>query len=257
MPQRNLSAVLRQWHQRAGLLAFSFLIWLGVSGFLINQSARWGYDTVRLDWPWLTALYGLGTEPPDRGFEAQDYWLAYAGDRVLLNGEPLEHIFGAPRGLVVQDDGQQRLLFAATSDAVIVLGPEGALIDDLRSPVLPLHTVHRVGIADNAVVVEGDDTVQSLDGGLSWTPATVDDIDWSRETALSEDQRTALVPYSRPSISIERILVDAHSGQLLGRYGVWLVNAVACVTVILGISGVWMTWRTGRNRRRRQRAAAV
>ena len=57
-PRRNLSIFLREWHKRAGLFAFLFMGWLGLSGVLINQSPGWGYDTDRIYWRPVMWLYG-------------------------------------------------------------------------------------------------------------------------------------------------------------------------------------------------------
>jgi hypothetical protein len=251
-PARNLSAFLRQWHQRAGLMVFLFMIWLGISGFLINQSASWGYDTSRIDWSWVTALYGVYPEPPRNGFSHAEHWLAVAGDRVVLDGQPVEHPMTTPRGMVAGEDAGQALLFIATAEALVVLKPDGTLYDELRPPLIPAAPLRRIGAIGDALIIESDAVYSSTDAGFSWQPIQAEAIDWSAAAALSDDQREALIEYSRPSIPLERVLVDAHSGQLFGRYGVWVVNAVAFIAVWLGISGVWMTWRTSRRKRQRK-----
>src|SRR5579863_634663 len=58
-PRRNLAATLRLWHQRAGLAAFLFLGWLGLSGVLLNEASDLGLNSVRVGWSWLMAIYGL------------------------------------------------------------------------------------------------------------------------------------------------------------------------------------------------------
>lgn len=256
-PSRNLAATLRTWHQRAGLFAFIFLIWLGVSGFLINQSSRWGYDTVRIDWPWLTSLYGIKAAPPAEGFASDGHWITTDGEHLLLDGNPTSHRVDTIVGMATgQLDPSTPLLFVATRQALLALTPDAQLIDEMRPPALPLSEIQRIGMREDSIVLAGDEMLRSTDAGMTWSPTSAEGVEWSEPVTLSEAQQAAVAPHSRPSMSVERILVDSHSGQIFGSYGVWVMNGVAFITVILGISGVWMTLRTSFNRRKRQRAAA-
>ena len=47
------------------------------------------------------------------------------------------------------------LLFVATSSSVIMLTPDGGRYDELRSPILPVSNVRRIGkTADGAIAVQ-------------------------------------------------------------------------------------------------------
>ena len=43
----------------------------------------------------------------------------------------------------------------------------------------------------------------------------------------------------RPQMSVSRILADAHSGRLFGRYGHWVVDAVGIAALLLALTGAW------------------
>jgi len=251
-PKRNLTATLREWHKRAGLFAFTFMAWLGASGFLINQSASWGYDTTRIDWGWVMALYGLHPEPPQAGFRAGTHWLAETRDHTLVDGQPLALPIHQPRGFVVGGTAERPLLFVAAAESLLLLTPQGERIDELTPPILPVSSIRRIGSLrahPGTIAVQDLDAFQSSDGGDSWTPVAPGEVDWSAAASLSPQQREALLPYSRPSVSLEHILVDAHSGRLFGNYGAWLINCVGLAAMLLAISGIWMMWRTSRRRR--------
>lgn len=253
-PRQNLTMKLRKWHQRAGLAAFLFMTWLGATGLLINQSAPWGYDTLRIDWPWVTnGLYGLSAVPPQEGYKAGGHWITKAGDAIVLDGEAVEYAMNDPHGMAMGEGPEQALLFIATRSSVVVLTEQGAIYDELRSPVLPVSEPQRLGTrdADGAVVVAGaDDAYASTDGGFTWQPADdVADVRWSEAEALAEAEREALMPFSQPSMSVERVLLDVHSGQIFGDFGKWVVNIVGVLAIVLGITGVWMYWRMNRRRR--------
>ncbi len=249
-PKRNLTMTLREWHKRIGLFAFFFMGWLGASGFLINQSAEWGYDTVRIDWGWVMALYNLHPEPPATGFTSGGRWLAITSDYTLLDAQPLAERIAEPLGFVAGGSAQKPLLFVATAGALTLLTPDGGLYDQLQPPILPVSSIRRLGTtADGAIVVQDLDAFQSADSGDSWTPVDPTQVTWSAVTRMPESNREALLPYSRPSVSLEHVLVDAHSGRLFGNAGAWVINLVGFSAMWLALSGVWMWWRIRQNRR--------
>ncbi len=253
--RRNLSVFLRTWHKRAGLFAFAFMIWLGASGFLINQSAEWGYDTARIDWPVITSLYGMRASPPREGFTAGDAWLARGGDDVFLNGAPIDYPVGEPVGMIRSDASGQTLLYIATRESLLLLQRDGSVYDELTPPILPVREVRAIGTTGNAIVVEGaQDTLVSTDGGLRWNAMGNRDVQWSTSSTLSAAQRDMLAPYSMPSLPLERALLDLHSGQIFGDAGTWVVNIVGLMSIWLGISGLWMTLRLQRQQKRRAKA---
>ncbi len=249
-PKRNLMMLLREWHKRLGLFAFIFMGWLGLSGFLINQSAGWGYDTIRVDWGWVMALYGLHPEPPRTGFTADGHWLAVTSDYTLLNAQPLPERIEEPLGLVTGGSPERPLLFVATNSSLVMLTTEGERYDELRPPILPVSTVRRVGMtAEGAIAVQDLDAFQSSDDGDSWTPIDPQRVRWSGVEQIPTAERDRLMPYSKPSVSLEHVLVDAHSGRLFGELGAWVINFVGFAAIGLSISGIWMWWRIRSNRK--------
>jgi hypothetical protein len=226
--------------------------WLGFSGVLLNQSASWGLDAVRLGAPWLMSFYGLHAEPPLTGFSADSHWLAVTPDATILDGKPLSMMIPGPRGFVSGGTVEHPTLFVASADSLVLLTPTGGRIDELRSPILPVSTIRRVGIVNGPggkIAVQDLDAFQSEDEGETWKPVAPSEVRWSGSQALSEVERTQLLPYSRPTVALEQILIDAHSGRLFGRYGPYVINAVGLAALWLAISGAWMMWRTSRRRR--------
>ncbi|HEY1077100.1 MAG TPA: PepSY-associated TM helix domain-containing protein [Fontimonas sp.] len=249
-PRRNLTMTLREWHKRVGLFAFAFMGWLGASGFLINQSAEWGYDTVRIDSPIVMALYGLHPVPPATGFSSGGRWLSVTSDYTLLDAQPIAERIHEPLGFVAGGSEAKPLLFVGTSGSLTLLTTDGALYDQLQPPILPVSTIRRIGTtADGAIVVQDLDAFQSKDSGDSWTPVDPTQVTWSVATRMPEENRQALLPYSKPSVSLEHVLVDAHSGRLFGNVGAWIINLVGFGAFWLSLSGVWMWWRIRQNRR--------
>ncbi len=250
----NLAPVLRRWHQRFGLFAFLFMAWLGASGFVLNQSAGWGLDAVRTDADWLMGLYGLHPEAPEQGFLAGDHWLAQTSEKTLLNGRPLEETIPSPLGLALGGSPDKPLLFIGAEDRLVIVDAQGHRIDDLRAFSLPISAIRRVGeVPGQGVAIQDLDIFVSPDG-LGWNPLPPGtEVRWSTPRSLSAEQRELVLPHAKPTVAVEQVLIDAHSGRLFGRHGPWLINAVGLSAVFLGISGAWMYWSTARRRRQRKR----
>ena len=256
-PKRNLSATLREWHKRAGLFAFLFLGWLGLSGILLNEASDLNLNGVRVGWPWLMSIYGLHADPPSTALPAGGHWLAVAGDSTVLDGKPLAQPIDAPLGFVAAPEPGQtssQMLYVARTDSVVLLKPDGSRVDELRMPPLPIEAIRRIGAVEGhagSIAIQGGDTAyQSDDEGESWKPVSATAVQWSVRQPLPQDQRQRLLPFSRPSVSVQQLLVDAHSGRLFGRFGTFFIDAVGLAALLLASSGVWMTWRTSNARRK-------
>ena len=259
-PAKNLTMVLREWHKRAGLFAFVFLGWLGVSGIFLNEASDLDLNAKRVGWPWLMSIYGLHPEPPQAGLGAGGHWLAMAGDNSVLDGKPLAQSLDAPLGLVAAPEPGtpgKVMLYVAQADSVVLLRPDGSRVDELRMPPLPIAAIRRIGTVNGepgSIAVQGSDTAyQSGDEGESWKPVAATAVQWSARQPLPQDVRDALVPYSRPSVSVQQLLVDVHSGRLFGRFGTYVIDVVGLAALLLATSGVWMMWRTSSARRKNQR----
>ena len=256
-PRRNLSIFLRDWHKRAGLFAFLFMGWLGLSGILINQSPSWGYDTDRIYWSWVMWLYNLEPEPPQAGYVAGGYWMANTPEGTVVNAKAVIPPVKLPLGMVAGGTEKEPLLYVANAEHVAVITPEGSRYDELRSPILPVESLRRIGSVigvPGSIAVQDLDAYQSLDGGNSWQPIDPSKVEWSVTREIPAAERDRLVPFSRPFVTLEHVLVDAHSGAIFGRGGVYVINTVGVAAVWLAISGVWMWWRANRRRVQGQRA---
>ena len=253
-PKRTLTATLREWHKRAGLGAFLFMGWLGITGVMLNQSASWGLDTKRIDWPWLMAVYGLHAQSPETGFTADGHWLAVMDQHAVMDGRLLSLTVKSPLGFAVSGDAEHQRLLVASYDGVLLLSPQGARIDELQTGfTLPVKTIARIGEAEDiagTAVIEDRDLYGSLDGE-SWRPLPANTrVRWSQSESLSQKQREQFETYARPSVAAEQVLIDFHSGRLFGRFGPYVVDVVGLAALWLAISGVWMMWRTNQARRR-------
>ncbi len=62
--------------------------------------------------------------------------------------------------------------------------------------------------------------------------------------ALPGDVAQAVLAHSRAhTLTLERVLLDLHSGRIASRFGVWFMDGIALVLISLVISGLWIWLR--------------
>jgi hypothetical protein len=250
----SLTASLRKWHQRLGLTAALFLIWLGASGTVLSRSDQLGFDAMRLRWDWLSAWYGLNAEAPRMGFEADGHWMAATRENTLLDAREVEPRIPPPIGLVTLAGADGPRLVIGTADSLVITAPDGERIDELRAPILPVDSLRRIGLsADGGIAVQDYDAFESRDGGNTWQPVLPQSVAWSQPKPLPAGQRQAIEQFAKPSVLVEQVLIDLHSGRLFGAIGAWIITLVGLLALGLAVSGVWSWWRIRQSRARAAR----
>lgn len=246
-----LTAQLRKWHQRFGLAAALFLIWLGSSGAILSRSDQFGFDAMRVRWDWLTAWYGLSAEAPRMGFEAHGHWMAATRESTLLDARVVEPRIPPPVGFVPLAGMIGRQLVIGTTESLVIVGEDGVRVDELRAPILPVASLRRIGTtADGGIAVQDFDAFESRDGGNTWVAVLPQSVNWSQPAPLPSAQRKAIEQFAKPSVLVEQVLIDLHSGRLFGPIGAWIITLVGVLALGLSISGVWSWWRIRQSRQR-------
>lgn len=233
-----LRASLMRWHRRLGLAAALLVLLAAVTGIVINHADALGLPQRHLQAPWLLRLYGIAPPVLRGAWPAGPRWVSQWGTRLALDEQPL------PAPEVEQVLGVFALgdwLVVADRQQLVVLGSRGELIDRLAMPAGSAAV--RAAAAGSAVVVEAADGRQlRSDEALStWSAAaTPAPATWAVAQSLPAKMHDALLARWRGGgISVERLLLDLHSGRWLGRGGVWLMDAAAIVLIVLAASGAW------------------
>ena len=256
-PKLNVSMLLRKWHQRVGLFAFVFMGWLGFSGVLLNQSVSLGFDAIRVDSTALMSLYGLHTQVPENGYRSGSHWLVTTTENTVLDDIALAQHIPSPLGFVDIKNAFGETLYVATSDKLTLLSPEGVVIEEQSGFMLPVGHIRNLGLIERGgssyLALQGENTYITEDG-LTWNELNnSDDVSWSRLVDLTDEAISDVEPFAHPTVALEQVLIDLHSGRLFGSIGSTVINIVGIAAVFLSITGIWMTWRTGRMRNARSK----
>lgn len=238
-----------RWHRRIGLCLFAFLLFLAVTGFMLNHSPGLKLGEIRLTNHLLMSWYGLSDEPV-RGFHVEKNWLFVAGSDQLWLGEHSVATCHSPlRSVASKSD----FLLALCADSLLLLTAEGQLIESV--PVTQLFTgkPEQLGVSGDTVYVSQDgkwflfdtDSMQ-LSKAEGVTPQTHEAQNLPRQLAANIEAEHGV-----SGISLETLLLDLHSGRFFGDIGVWIVDLLALLICVLAVTGVysWFNFQRLRGKR--------
>ncbi|HEY9147495.1 MAG TPA: PepSY domain-containing protein [Gammaproteobacteria bacterium] len=243
---------LYQWHRYLGLAVALLAVVLALTGVMLNHTEQLDLDKRQLSQRGLLAWYGI--EPPSgRFFRAGEQWLSQWGEQLYLGRNELS--YRHPHPLV----GAVRLpamIVAASDNELLLLTPEGQLIERLDG----LGGIPS-GIKEIALSATGQVRLKTSGGGVighpdsdSWQPEGPSAGQWPATATPPPWLRRALAQqHPGPSLSLERVVLDLHSGRLFGSWGHYLMDGAALLLLLNAASGVWIWWRRHRQQQRRRR----
>lgn len=248
--KKKKTSTMRRLHRPLGAGAAIFVIFMVLSGIGINHSDRLGLNQRHLSQPFLLNWYGLKGPEEIHGFAVGNNWLSFAGSQLYLNDIRVETISNGVGAVALGD-----LLVAAGSDELLLLNQAGQLIE--RSPWGPpgADVIESIGVfADRTVVVQSANQLWVADAELlNWQPAEETNTAprWSSSETVPLNLREAVTQqYRGDGPSLERVLLDFHSGRIFGSIGLLVYDLLALAVGFLAISGVILWLRGRRNGKR-------
>jgi len=234
----------RRWHRWLGVVLALPLLWLTGSGLVLRHADALGLHEKRVRSIRLLRHYGLIPEGRARSGSVGGRDVSEWGGILFVDG------------VVVEDSG--RLLGAvhhggdlvvATPEALLVYGPSGSLVDRLGEASLPGTPLEGVGAGSRgAVVVKvGGEAWEISDDLLSFARAR-GDVNWSMVTLAGAGEQGELerILGAQAGISVYRLWLDLHSGNLFGGPGKAIVDLSAVGIIVLTLIGAQLVSRKKR-----------
>jgi len=231
-----------------GLASVFFVLMLSVTGLALNHSSDWQLDRRYVKWSWLTSTLGVRAPDPAASFADRGHRVTLLGRRAYFNSREIPRELDSLKGLVTA----RELAIVATQGAILLLTLDGELVEhiDLTSD-LP-GPIERIGIANERPVLEtgGSYLIGDADvtGFSRWPVEDRGDVAWSTASDPSPAELAAIKDmYRGRGLTVERLLIEIHSGRILGAAGPLLLDLVAVGLIVLSISGL-VVWVRGANR---------
>jgi hypothetical protein len=233
-------------HRYVGLSSAALVLILSATGLMLNHSDDLDMDTVYIQNGSLLSWYGISAPQRMTSIALGDEFITSVDARIFRNTTALQVIDSPLLGALDYQD----MHVLATANALFVFANDWQLIERLDSAagspldLLAIGTTNRGQLA----LQTANGYLLADENLLEWQIVESATATWSQEVETPASIETALlIAHRGKGLSLERVVLDLHSGRLFGIAGVLLVDAAAVLFLILACSGIWL-WA-----RRRQR----
>ncbi len=237
------------WHRILGLWAAVFVLILSFSGIMLNHTEKLGLDRNYVTQDWLLDWYGIRPDIDLTVFHVGSHRIVHTGKALLFDDRHLipteEPLIGAVQTGPV--------IFVAMRNSAILLTTRGRLVERLGpASGLPAMMLKLGTDPNGRVVVATAGGLMRADGSLlKWHKYTATAVRWVRPSRADPALRDRLARKARARIlKWQQVVLDLHSGRILGRTGVVVMDLSAILLILLSVSGFYL-WLQGKKRQRR------
>ncbi|WP_126456664.1 PepSY domain-containing protein [Sulfuriflexus mobilis] len=230
------------WHRYIGLSVALLTVILAVSGLMLNHTDRLGLDRQHVASEWLLDWYGIEAPARLSSYPVAQEHVSLVEDRLYLGQRVLPGHYTQLVGVLSFD----KLIIIAVDQQLLIATSGGEIVERIGEveglPAAPL-AIGRLGnrqlalrTADGIYLTNVEFTAWQA-GSLAPT-----DIDWSTPGTLPDKLgQTLRRHYQQSTLPVERVVLDIHSGRILGSFGVYLMDIAAILLIILAASGslIW------------------
>jgi hypothetical protein len=232
-------------HRYGGITSAVLIIFICVTGLLLNHTDDLELGKVPVDAEWLLSAYGIDT-PAINSFGNVNIFASQIDSKLYYRASPLPGSFSSLTGIV--ESGE--IVIIATTDALILLTRAGQLIETLEAYTGIPDNIRRIGLHPELgpVLNTASGAWHSDNELLSWEALTnTKTIAWSAPVLLPQaTQQELKVLYRGQGLSLERVILDLHSGRIFGTAGPFLADMVAILFILLTLTGIWMWFKPRR-----------
>jgi uncharacterized iron-regulated membrane protein len=253
---RTRSRLLRSlyiWHRYFGLATALFVVVLSVTGLALNHTESLQLDARHVQSDTLLDWYGIKAPDTIVSYHAGTHAISQLGNQLYLDLQPVPAAEGRLAGAVEFAD----LIVAGLEEGLLLFTAGGELIEQLGTAAGVPAGIQAVGTTATGklVIKTAQGNYQTNENFIAWAAATASDVAWAVAAPPEEGLARALRDTWRGSgLSLERVLLDVHSGRILGEGGVWLVDAAALLFLLLAGSGLWLWGRRRASARAHERS---
>ena len=237
---KKTTVKLLRWHRRIGLILGLLIVLLAVTGILINHTHSLKLSSVRLNNSLLLSWYGLENDDPIKayGFSlGNDNWFSQFNNQLYMNHAPITECASPLHGAVEYQQyylalcQDQLLLLTRSGDVLETITPAFGLPADVRSITNTNYMLYL--LTSSGILTFNPDTL---------TASIEPDQNihqWPEQKQLPDYLQEAIYEEIKASITLETLLLDIHSGRILGNFGVYLTDLAGIMICLLALSGLW------------------
>lgn len=234
--------IIHNWHRKVGITAAFFVILLVISGLLLNHTDKLDLQNKFVKNDMLLNWYHIQPKGKVKGFMVNQHWFTQIDSRLYFDKmEVTNHIDGL-FGAVSVSDG----FVVALDERLLILTTSGEIIEEFSGTEGVPSGIKSIGLSEGGEIViraAHGDYLADLET-IEWHEEEGLIVDWSVPNEIPKDLIEQLLTlYRGTGLPVERIILDIHSGRILGHAGVLLVDFMAILFLMLAMSGVWVWYK--------------
>ncbi len=250
---QHLNRTFRKWHRKLGVFAAFFIVFLSVTGVALNHTDGLSLAHQPIKSTLLLDHYGISA-PQDVHFYQQQaiqvinnsVW--YKSKMLLESDDAVVSV-----GQLLLKHNQQNVFIIATRQSIFLYDLNGELVDMLGSESGVPEMIKAMSINNGQVIVASANGYYQTDSDFfDWQviqPLIAPN--WLQAEEVSEDKiAQAELAYRAQFLTLERIIIDSHSGRILGDFGVYFMDFIALLLIVLSISGLYIWVKYTKNSRK-------
>lgn len=232
---------MRSLHRSMGVAVAIFLLLFSATGIILNHSAQFNLDQRYISWGWLMSHYGIGTAEPSAVFLVDNKIYSQFDTQLFVDATPVTHLDRPILGGISLDD----LTVLATDQALILLTPEGEFVERMGAEAGVPAPIQNIGIYHGEPVIQARSGMWRSNFMLDiWEPLSLHGVTWSEPYPMPDSVAKELNAFFYgQGVSVEQLMLDIHNGRILGRIGMWLIDIIGILLVVLSFTGLWMWGR--------------
>lgn len=231
--------LLQKWHKKIGVFSALFVIFLASSGIALNHSDQLNLNTSYIQTEWLLDLYQIKPETKPISYAAADVRVVQIGERLYFNELEIAKDVDELKGLILIND----LYVVAYDGQLTLVTSEAEIVEHMSGSSGVPAGMRAIGFdeQDNVVIRAAHGYYQVNLDELEWEEYDFLEAAWSESSFIPEGlEKKLLKKYRGTGLTLERVLLDFHSGRIVGAWGVYFVDLIAVLFLMLACSGLWL-----------------
>ena len=220
------------------MLVVFFLMLLTGTGVLLNHSEDMGLAEQPVSGFIGSLIYDLGNVTGVEAWQVNTQWVYTMNQQLYLDDAPVDYCDGSLIGAIELE----QLLIALCSRELIIIDAEGRLVERISVGDGIPPGVTAIASSDNGLVLQVNDELRLFDldrlESSIWSEGA-ESIEWSKAQPLPDyllDELQIIVP----EINLERLILDIHSGRILGGWRQFAMDLLALLILVLAVGGLVM-----------------
>ncbi|MBT7408109.1 MAG: hypothetical protein HN826_00250 [Methylococcales bacterium] len=253
-PSEKLIQSVNDLHQWIGLVLSIIILFLAITGILINHSAELELNQQPIKSKWLLNWYGVKL-PEIKTFRINSSFISSVNHQLYFNEKPLKISAAHLNGAILFDE----FIAVSTDNSLILLTHQGEIIEQLNKTHGIPKKVLAIGTYENLLVLRNKNNLLATDQDfLQWHQILDHNITWAQTSNLSSSIRENISQnFLSHSITLERLMQDIHSGRFFGSKGVLFMDLATLLFIILALTGVWIYLKSSRQKKQFSRKTDI